>query len=92
VRLVVIGASMGGPEAVSRVLSDILRLPVPVVLVQHMPPDFTRQLAERLDHLCTSTVLESVGGEELEPEHVYVIVAAVQRSGPVDFASPSGTP
>ncbi len=72
VRVVVIGASMGGPEAVSRVLSDIPRLPVPVVLVQHMPPDFTRQFAERLDHLCTSTVLESAGGEELEPEHVYV--------------------
>ena len=72
VRVVVIGASIGGPEAVSRTLRGIPRLPVPVVLVQHMPPIFTRQFAARLDHLCASTVLESAGGEVLEPGHVYV--------------------
>ena len=62
VRLVVMGASMGGPDALSHVLRAIPRLPVPVVLVQHMPPVFTRQFAARLDSLCASTVLESVGG------------------------------
>jgi two-component system chemotaxis response regulator CheB len=72
VRLIVIGASMGGPEALSSVLRKINRLPVPVVVVQHMPAVFTRQFADRLDRVCASTVLESAGGEELEPGHVYV--------------------
>lgn len=72
VRAIVMGASIGGPEALSRVLRGTPRLPVPVVLVQHMPPIFTRQFAARLDSLCASTVLESAGGEELEPGHVYV--------------------
>jgi two-component system chemotaxis response regulator CheB len=71
-RAIVIGASIGGPEALSRVLRGTPRLPVPVVLVQHMPPIFTRQFAARLDSLCASTVLESAGGEELQPGHVYV--------------------
>ena len=66
------GASIGGPEALSRVLRAIPRLPVPLVLVQHMPPIFTRQFAALLDTQCASTVLESAGGEELEPGHVYV--------------------
>jgi two-component system chemotaxis response regulator CheB len=72
VRLVVIGASMGGPEALSSVLRKINRLPVPVLVVQHMPAVFTRQFADRLDRVCASTVLESAGGEELQPGHVYV--------------------
>ena len=71
-RAVVIGASMGGSAALLQVLRSITRLPVPVVLVQHMAPVFTRQLADWLDRVCASTVLESAGGEELEPGHVYV--------------------
>ena len=71
-RAVVIGASMGGSAALLQVLRSITRLPVPVVLVQHMAPVFTRQLAAWLDRVCASTVLESTGGEELQPGHVYV--------------------
>jgi len=63
---------MGGPEALSLVLRNLVKLPVPVAVVQHMPPIFTRQLAERLDLLSLSTVLESAGGEELQAGHVYV--------------------
>ena len=72
VRVVVIGASMGGSAALLEVLRSITRLPVPVVLVQHMAPIFTRQLAEWLNRVCMSTVLESTGGEQLQPGHVYV--------------------
>ena len=72
VRAVVIGTSMGGADALLRVLRPVNRLPVPVLLVQHMAPIFTRQLAEWLDKVCASTVLEATGGEELEPGHVYV--------------------
>jgi two-component system chemotaxis response regulator CheB len=73
VRAVVLGSSTGGPEALSRVLGGLGEaLPVPVVVVQHMPPVFTRQLAARLDRLGPSTVLEAAGGELLQPGHVYI--------------------
>lgn len=72
VRAVVIGASMGGSQAMLQVFRSISALPVPVVVVQHMAPMFTRQLAEWLDRVCAGTFLESQGGEELQPGHVYV--------------------
>lgn len=73
VRAVVLGSSTGGPEALSRVLGGLAEaLPVPVLVVQHMPPVFTRQLAARLDRLGPSTVLEAAGGESLRPGHVYI--------------------
>ncbi|WP_227424206.1 protein-glutamate methylesterase/protein-glutamine glutaminase [Pengzhenrongella sicca] len=73
VRVVILGSSTGGPEALSRVFSAITTpLPVPLVLVQHMPPLFTKQLANRLDRLGASTVIESAGDEELLPGHVYI--------------------
>jgi two-component system chemotaxis response regulator CheB len=73
VRAVIVGSSTGGPEALSRVFSAISTpLPVPVIVVQHMPPVFTRQLAARLDRSSACTVLESGGEEELRPGQVYV--------------------
>ena len=72
-RVVVLGSSTGGPEALSKVVSGLSApLPVPVVVVQHMPPVFTRQLAARLDRMGPSTVVEVVGGEELRPGTVYI--------------------
>src|SRR4051794_28566616 len=49
--VLVIGSSTGGPEALARVLPQ-LPASLPVLLVQHMPPVFTRQFAQRLDRLC----------------------------------------
>ncbi|RYV49351.1 protein-glutamate methylesterase/protein-glutamine glutaminase [Pengzhenrongella frigida] len=73
VRLVIVGSSTGGPEALSRMFQAITSpLPVPMVLVQHMPPVFTRQLAARLDRLGATTVVESAGDEELLPGHAYI--------------------
>ncbi|HEY0188927.1 MAG TPA: chemotaxis response regulator protein-glutamate methylesterase [Cellulomonas sp.] len=73
VRALVIGSSTGGPEALSKVLGALSAAPpVPVLVVQHMPPVFTRQLAQRLDRLGPATVTEAVEGELLEPGHVYV--------------------
>lgn len=107
VRLVVIGASMGGPMALSHILSKIPRLPVPVVVVQHMPPLFTKQFADRLDLVCKSTVLESAGGEETQPGHVYVApgdhhlelratargaCTVLHQGPPVSFSRPSVDP
>ncbi|MBO1751292.1 chemotaxis-specific protein-glutamate methyltransferase CheB [Actinotalea sp. BY-33] len=73
VRAVVVGSSTGGPEALSHVMRGITApLPVPVVVVQHMPPVFTRQLAARLDRLGGSTVVEATAGQDLRPGTVYI--------------------
>lgn len=72
-RAIVVGSSTGGPEALSRVFTALATpLPVPVLVVQHMPPVFTRQLAARLDRATGGTVVEASGGEELRPGHVYI--------------------
>jgi len=66
--VVVIGASTGGPAALQRVLT---RLPadfsVPVVLVQHMPANFTKAFAQRVNELCAIEVQEAVEGDVLRP-------------------------
>jgi two-component system chemotaxis response regulator CheB len=71
--VLVIGSSTGGPEALSRVLPLLpASLPVPVLLVQHMPPVFTRQFAQRLDRLCALRVVEATDGVPLEPGTVHL--------------------
>lgn len=63
VEAVVIGASTGGPNALTKVFSSIPGdFPVPVLVVQHMPPVFTRFLAERLSACGGITVREAVSG------------------------------
>jgi two-component system chemotaxis response regulator CheB len=71
--VLVIGSSTGGPEALARVLAALpASLPVPVLLVQHMPPVFTRQFAQRLDRICALQVVEAVDGTPLLPGMVHL--------------------
>jgi two-component system, chemotaxis family, protein-glutamate methylesterase/glutaminase len=71
--VLVIGSSTGGPEALARVLPQLpATLPVPVLLVQHMPPVFTRQFAQRLDRLCALRVVEAADGSPLTPGTVHL--------------------
>jgi two-component system chemotaxis response regulator CheB len=71
--VLVVGSSTGGPEALAKVLPALpASLPVPVLLVQHMPPVFTRQFAQRLDRLCPLTVVEAVDGAPLAPGTVHL--------------------
>lgn len=73
VRAVVVGSSTGGPEALSHVLRDLTEpLPVPMLVVQHMPAVFTAQLALRLDRLGPSSVVEAQDGMELEAGSIYI--------------------
>jgi two-component system chemotaxis response regulator CheB len=71
--LIAIGSSTGGPPALHTVISQLpANLPVGVVIAQHMPPMFTKTLAERLDGLSQVTVREAVDGEIVEPGQVLI--------------------
>ncbi len=66
--LVVIGASTGGPVAIQNLISSLPgSFPVPLVLAVHMPGNFTKAYAERLDGLCKLNVKEAVDGDRLAP-------------------------
>jgi two-component system chemotaxis response regulator CheB len=71
--VVAIGCSTGGPNALMDLLPAFpADFPLPVVVVQHMPPIFTRMLAERLSARCPLPVAEGVDGEPVRPGRVYV--------------------
>lgn len=70
---VVMGSSTGGPQALAAVLSKMPHdFPVPIVVVQHMPPVFTLHLARRLNDECPLEVLESRGNETVRPGQVLI--------------------
>ncbi len=71
-RLVAIGASTGGPPAIEAVLSEIPVETPGVVIVQHMPPHFTRAFAERLDTLLPLSICEAEEGQLIRDGHVYI--------------------
>jgi two-component system chemotaxis response regulator CheB len=73
VEIVAIGVSTGGPNALSEIISTFpTDFPVPVVIVQHMPPVFTRILAERLSARASTHVQEGVEGGELTPGSAWI--------------------
>jgi two-component system chemotaxis response regulator CheB len=77
VRLVVIGTSTGGPQALTRLLSALPRdLPCAVAVALHIPAGYTEPLARRLDAACLITVFEAAEGAVLAPGTV-----AIARGG-----------
>lgn len=67
-RIVVIGASTGGPAALQKVLVALpAEFPCPILLIQHMPGTFTKVFAERLNQQSRIRVREAVDGDRLEP-------------------------
>jgi two-component system, chemotaxis family, protein-glutamate methylesterase/glutaminase len=100
-----IGCSTGGPDALASVLPSLpADLPVPVVIVQHMPAVFTRLLANRLDAQCRLTVTEAQHGDAVVPGRVLLapggfhlvvrrrgtsVVAELTEDPPENFCRPA---
>lgn len=70
--LILIGASTGGVRAIQSIVSTFTRNLPPVVIVQHMPPGFTKSFAHRLDELSQCTVKEAEDGDPLRTGWVYI--------------------
>jgi two-component system, chemotaxis family, protein-glutamate methylesterase/glutaminase len=70
--VVAIGSSTGGVEALQAVIGVLPANCVPIVVTQHMPPNFTRSLAERINKSVAPTVVEAKHGTRLQRGHVYI--------------------
>lgn len=67
-KVVLIGASSGGPPAVESILRALPRnFPASIVVIQHMPPSFTNTFAKRLNNICKIKVEEAKNGSKLKP-------------------------
>ena len=89
VDVVVIGVSTGGPNALAEVLPALPGdLPVPVLIVQHMPPLFTRSLAERLDKASALEVREAADGDVPRPGTAWIAPGGLH----LDVARVGGIP
>jgi two-component system chemotaxis response regulator CheB len=103
-KVICIGASTGGTEAIKEILTALPPDAPAVVITQHMPPGFTASFAQRLDSLCRIRVAEARDGERILPGHAYVApggrqfsiarsganyVAVVDDSPPVNRHKPS---
>ncbi len=75
----VIGISTGGPAALQNLIPKLpANLPVPLLIVQHMPPHFTKSLADRLNSSSHLAIVEAADGDILEPGKVYIAPGGFQ--------------
>jgi two-component system chemotaxis response regulator CheB len=103
-RVIFLGASTGGPEAIKRFLLGIPADCPPILIVQHMPETFTPSFAAHLNGFCQPEILEAQGGELVAPGHVYIapghshlrvrrenggIITDIARTEPVNRHRPS---
>lgn len=77
--LLFIGCSTGGPSALQAILPKFRKdFPIPIVVAQHMPPGFTKHLAERFDSLCELNVREAQHEQPLQPGTIYIAPSGFQ--------------
>ena len=103
-KLIIIGASTGGTEAIREVLQPLPPDSPAILIAQHMPGGFTHSFAQRLHGLCRIAVSEAVHGERILPGHAYIApggfhlsltrsganyVAQVDQAPPVNRHRPS---
>lgn len=91
-RVLAIGVSTGGPQALAVLMPRIpANFPLPVLIVQHMPPTFTRLLAERLNAVCPLRIDEAAEGMAITPGRVFVAPGnrhlRVRKTGQSSFAT-----
>jgi two-component system chemotaxis response regulator CheB len=95
---IALGCSTGGPDALSRLVRALpANLPVPILVVQHMPPVFTKMFAERLDRTSSLTVVEATADMPVTPGTVYLApgdyhMEVQRRGGAVMTALNTGPP
>ncbi|MEO9900954.1 MAG: chemotaxis-specific protein-glutamate methyltransferase CheB, partial [Nisaea sp.] len=84
-RVVCIGASTGGVEALTHVLRSLPGDAPSIAITQHMPQSFTPKFAARLNRMCAIRISEAQGGERMLPGHAYLAPGgthlSIQRSG-----------
>jgi two-component system chemotaxis response regulator CheB len=78
-KVVAIGASTGGVEALTELLREFPENCPPTVIVQHMPAAFTASFAARLNGLCAPKIAEATDGAPLLPGHVYIAPGSVKH-------------
>lgn len=76
-KLIMIGASTGGTEAIRQVLEPLPPNSPAIMITQHMPAGFTRSFVQRLDNLCAVQVHEAEHGQRVLPGHVYLAPGGV---------------
>jgi two-component system, chemotaxis family, protein-glutamate methylesterase/glutaminase len=73
IQAIVIGVSTGGPKSLADMLPKLCSMTtLPILLVQHMPPNFTKSLADSLNAKCDHTVVEGLPGTVIEDKTVYI--------------------
>jgi two-component system chemotaxis response regulator CheB len=78
-KIIAIGCSTGGPQALFEIMPTIPGdCPAAIVIVQHMPKSFTKPFAERLNNLCALDVREAADGDEVKPGRVLVAPGGMQ--------------
>jgi two-component system, chemotaxis family, protein-glutamate methylesterase/glutaminase len=70
--IIVIGASMGGVEAIEHILVQMPKIMPPIVVVQHIRKEFSSAFAQRIDKICTLSISEAKDNDVLLPSHVYI--------------------
>lgn len=103
-KIIAIGASTGGTEAIREVLESLPPDSPGIVITQHMPAGFTKSFAQRLDGLCRISVKQAENGERILPGHAYIApgdmhlelgrrgadyVAVIHQQDPVNRHRPS---
>ncbi len=94
--VVAVGASTGGPPAIQKLLEAMARLPVCLLVCQHMPPRFTHAFAERLHRLGSLTVSEAKQGDRIRAGHLFIApggghLELHREDGHLVIASPLGS-
>lgn len=86
-RAVAIGVSTGGPAALTELLPELPAwFPLPIMIVQHMPPLFTRLLAERLNSNCALHVREAKNGDRVEAGEILIAPGDFHMKAAADSA------